>query len=317
MTFSPLTARMTSPVLSSARAAGPFGGDADRHDLVLDLGRVHPEPGPRRLVDAAELAQIVEHRLEQIDRHDHVEMLASCPRARARAAASRCRSVRRLVRDQPGAAPIGMRGSGEDRLVQHDIPNSRRIPAWRRCGRRASGCARRRRRSPRARRVWRRREEPIGSRRDRSCRAPAPGRSRSPGSKPSAWPSTTRPSPRCSQTVCGFGDQIADGQHQAVVDQHAVAGALGAQRLGGEGVGRDDRMQADHRGKRAIEIETVVAPRAAVRKRHFPFGQRGHRDLRGPIGVHVLHKSQQRQRTNRRRSYVANDRLESLPWYDL
>ena len=45
-----------------------------------------------------------------------------------------------------------------------------------------------------------------------------------------------------------FGDQIADGQHQAVVDQHAVAGALDAERFGGEAIGRDDRMQADHRG---------------------------------------------------------------------
>ena len=45
-----------------------------------------------------------------------------------------------------------------------------------------------------------------------------------------------------------LGDQIADGQHQAVVDQHAVAGALDPKRFGREAVGRDDRMQADHRG---------------------------------------------------------------------
>ena len=62
----------------------------------------------------------------------------------------------------------------------------------------------------------------------------------------------------------GFGDQIADGEHQAVVDQHAVAGALDAQRLGGEGVGRDDRMQADHRGQRALEIVAIVLRRAAA-----------------------------------------------------
>ena len=37
----------------------------------------------------------------------------------------------------------------------------------------------------------------------------------------------------------GLGDQIADGQHQPVVDQDAVAGALGAQRLRAEGVGAE------------------------------------------------------------------------------
>ena len=44
--------------------------------------------------------------------------------------------------------------------------------------------------------------------------------------------------------LLGLGDQIADGQHQPVVDQHAVAGALAAQGVGGEGVGRDDGVQA-------------------------------------------------------------------------
>ena len=42
-----------------------------------------------------------------------------------------------------------------------------------------------------------------------------------------------------------LGDQIADGEDQAVADDDAVAGALDAQRFGGEGVGRNDRMQAD------------------------------------------------------------------------
>jgi hypothetical protein len=32
-------------------------------------------------------------------------------------------------------------------------------------------------------------------------------------------------------------------------------------------------MQADHRRKRAIEIETVVAGAGLVHRRHFPFSQ--------------------------------------------
>jgi len=33
------------------------------------------EPGPRRLVDPAELSEVIEHRLEEIDWHDHVDVL--------------------------------------------------------------------------------------------------------------------------------------------------------------------------------------------------------------------------------------------------
>ena len=58
----------------------------------------------------------------------------------------------------------------------------------------------------------------------------------------------------------GLGDQIADGEHQPVVDHDAVAGALGPQRFRGEGVRGDDGMQSDDRGKRAIEIEARNRP---------------------------------------------------------
>src|ERR1700682_1335098 len=40
----------------------PLCGDADHHQLVLDFGRVHAEPGPRRLVDTTGFAQIVYQR---------------------------------------------------------------------------------------------------------------------------------------------------------------------------------------------------------------------------------------------------------------
>src|ERR1700687_5830507 len=100
---------------------GPLPGDADHHDLIVDLGRVHTEPGPRRLVDAAELSQVVEHRLEQIDRHDHVDVLGlalalafELQRADADQLAA--------VRDQPGAAPVRVRGIGKDRFVQQILP---------------------------------------------------------------------------------------------------------------------------------------------------------------------------------------------------
>src|SRR6202790_2700925 len=99
----------------------PFCGDADPHHAVVDLGRKHPEPRPRRLVDAAEFAQIVEHRLEQVDRHDHVDMLGL---ALALALELQRADADQFAagRDQSGAAPIGMRGIGEDRLIQEIFP---------------------------------------------------------------------------------------------------------------------------------------------------------------------------------------------------
>ena len=75
----------------------------------------------------------------------------------------------------------------------------------------------------------------------------------------------------------GLGDQIADGEHKAVVDQHAVAGALDTERVGSEGIRRNDRMQADHRGQRALEIVGIILCPRLHRLRHLPFDQRGHR----------------------------------------
>jgi hypothetical protein len=56
--------------------------------------------------------------------------------------------------------------------------------------------------------------------------------------------------------LVGLGDQIADGQHQAVVaDDDSVAQPLGAQRLGGERVGGHLGVQHDHGGKDAVKVE--------------------------------------------------------------
>jgi hypothetical protein len=83
----------------------------------------------------------------------------------------------------------------------------------------------------------------------------------------------------------GLGDEIADGEHQSVVDHDAVADALGAERLRGECVGRNDGVQADDGGKRVVEIETIVAGARLKRRRHFPLGQRGHCGLSCSIGA--------------------------------
>ncbi len=58
----------------------------------------------------------------------------------------------------------------------------------------------------------------------------------------------------------GLGDQITDGENHAVLaDQHPIARALGAERLGGEGVAWDDRVQSHHRGERLVEVVAVIS----------------------------------------------------------
>src|SRR6516165_4915214 len=61
--------------LDLGAGGGSFGSDADNHDLVFDLGRIKAEPWPHGSVDATKFAEIVEHRVQQIDRHNHIEML--------------------------------------------------------------------------------------------------------------------------------------------------------------------------------------------------------------------------------------------------
>src|SRR4029453_4473014 len=58
-------------------ARGPAVGQPHHDHAVIDLGGIEPEPGPGRTIATAKREQIVEDRLEQIDRHDHVEMLAA------------------------------------------------------------------------------------------------------------------------------------------------------------------------------------------------------------------------------------------------
>ena len=71
--------------------------------------------------DAAALHHVVEDRLEQVDRHDHValeragvDLLLDQERADAGKLA--------VGADQRRAAPLRMRGRGEDRLVEHVFP---------------------------------------------------------------------------------------------------------------------------------------------------------------------------------------------------
>ena len=82
----------------------------------------------------------------------------------------------------------------------------------------------------------------------------------------------------------GLGHQVADGGDQAVgTDDHAAAGALRAEGLGGEGVGRDHGLHGDHRAQRPLQVEGVVGGARLEIGGNFPLAG-WHASLSAPAG---------------------------------
>ena len=76
----------------------------------------------------------------------------------------------------------------------------------------------------------------------------------------------------------GLGDEIADREHQAVIaDDDAVAGALGAEDLRGEGIVGYFGPQTDDGFERAPEVEAPL------------LGPRPHLDRKGPFALFARH----------------------------
>src|SRR5207248_4333026 len=97
------------------------GREAGDHEARARFGRIQAEPGPRQAVRPAELDHVVEDRREDVDRHDHValdgagvDLLLHEERADAEELA--------FSADQRRAAPLRMRGRGEERLIEHVFP---------------------------------------------------------------------------------------------------------------------------------------------------------------------------------------------------
>ena len=51
------------------------GGQPDDDHPVVDHGDVKTEPRPRRAIGPSQRQQVIENRFEEVDRHDHVEMI--------------------------------------------------------------------------------------------------------------------------------------------------------------------------------------------------------------------------------------------------
>ena len=97
-------------------------GDPGDDDPTVALRGIDADPRPRRLVDAAPGAQLLDQRRQQVDRHDHVDVARHVLSAGAF-------DVQRADADEPaiageetGAAPERMRGGGENGLVEEIFP---------------------------------------------------------------------------------------------------------------------------------------------------------------------------------------------------
>jgi putative membrane protein len=251
------------PQVGFFRRAAPHGPEDG--DGVVDLGGVHAEPRPRRTIGRADGDEIVEDGFEQVDGDDHVDVLAL---AGARLLARGGDDLLDLQRadpqqvaagsDQRRAAPIGMRRRGEDRLVQHVFPVAgefllgddarghrgfapagpadHHVLADLRFGR----TAQRQRRQVEMRQRLHHAEAGLLVIAEHVAGHHFAAAERDPD-------------------VVGLGDQIADGEHDAVAaHQHAMAGALRAQRLRRERVRRNGGADADHRGQSLVQLEIVV-----------------------------------------------------------
>src|SRR4029453_6777812 len=120
LTSCPATASTTSPV--RRLAGGAAGGPPAHDDFVVGLGGVEAEPWARRMIWPAQGKEILEDRLEKVDRHDHVERLG-------RPAFTHLLHLQRSdaekfarASDHRGPAPKRVRRRSEDRFVEDVFP---------------------------------------------------------------------------------------------------------------------------------------------------------------------------------------------------
>jgi hypothetical protein len=246
-------------------------------ELPLDLGGIHAEPGARRPVDAPVLEQIVQDRLQQVDRNHHVALhLLAAPLLLHEQRADAEQPP--FGADERGAAPIRMRRRREDRLVEHVLPVAGELAL-------AEHARLERMRSPAvpgdhhlvadlaggggAALERRQLEAPERLHQPEAARLVVGEReTRDGGAVVGRQPYRVR-----------LGDQVADGEHEPVADHDAVAGALGAEDLRGESVLRHLGAQQHHRVERSLEVEACVVRLRTHLFREGPLFRFGHRAM--------------------------------------
>ena len=239
------------------RAAGREAGD---DQPLARFGGVHAEPRSRRALHAPGLHHVIEDRPQEIDRHEHVAL----DRARVDLLLNEKRADRgelAVGADQRRAAPLRVRRRGEERLVEHVLPVAGELALREYCrfqGVRAPAVSGHhyvladadRRRAAALDRLHAKFAERLHQPESRRLVV---------GEHRAAHHRALRG--REPDDAC-LGDEIADREDQAVLDDDAVAGALGAEDRRGESVLRDLGPQQHHGVERAIEVEApVLGPR--------------------------------------------------------
>src|SRR5262245_33187313 len=227
------------------------------------------------MIGAAKLPQILQNRMQQIDRHDHVEVLVLAFACALKLKRTDTDQLAR-ARNQRRAAPVWMRRVSEYGLVENVLPIAREFlfrcdPA----GERARASARAAHDDALSNFSGLRRTDLKRRKIDAAKRL----HQAETGFliEPERMSLHNAPVAEMQPHGLGFGDQIADGEHEVVVDEHAIACALGPKCIGGESIGGDDRMKADYRRENALKIVAIVLHAWLNPRRHSPFDQRGHR----------------------------------------
>ncbi len=188
-----------------------------------------------------QLAQVVEHRLQEIGRYDHVDMFVLAAALALKLKRSDADQLAPL-RDQSGATPVGMRGVSEQRLIQQIFPIAGKLLL-------GGDLARDRPGAPAGAAQHDFIADAGGSRRAERQRGNVEAAKRL--NQPKAGFEIKAESVTLHHAAIievqphrfGLRDQVADRQHQSVVDHDPVAGPLGAEIIGAESIGRNDGMQ--------------------------------------------------------------------------
>jgi hypothetical protein len=101
---------------------GPAIGKPQNGDVAADLGGIDTKPGAWRPVGAPDREQVAKDGLQQIDRHDHVDVLKTPLRAGLLDLQGADSDEVAGGADHRRPAPIGMCGGCEERFVEHVLP---------------------------------------------------------------------------------------------------------------------------------------------------------------------------------------------------
>ena len=223
--------------------------------MSVVLGRHHAEPRPTRLVLAPVDEELVEDRLQQVHRHDHVrvERFFVPPDVLDEEGADP--PQRPVAPDDRRPAPVRVGGRGEDRLLQEILPVAREFPL--------EDDLRR----------HRLRDAPVSGEHHVVSLGERVGGPEGEAGHRKALERLHQGEPRLlivgddvgrdgdirivdDPHRLGLGDEIADGEDEpGVVDRDSVSRPLGPENGGGHRILGDVRPERHHRAQHPVKVE--------------------------------------------------------------